>query len=418
MKAQFTIVLVLLCVLAIPVPAQEVEFNYEGRVTVDGMPYTGPGYFKFAIVNGDGSITYWSNDGTSTAGSEPAAAVVTDVTDSVFNVIIGDASQANMQPLEASIFNGYEQVFLRVWFSDASIGFEHLPPDRRITNPALLGLLSFDEIHLYVNPDTGDDAYSGLSPGHPKRTIQAAWNTLPPMIRRDATIHLADGIYREEVFLKGKTVIGDATIAIVGNETAPDSVRVTGADAEAETTPVRDNGFRIQDQRNLSIRGLRIDYCYVNGILAERDSVVTLKHCNVLHNYNGLTFNSAELIGDNIEVGDGLPTITSNPTGIRLFANALFTLSDSYVHDCYLGVDLTSGSVGKSVSGCTFDSCDGRGFNANGLGACSFRDPTNTISNCSVGIVVAHNSWVQGTPINFINNGTDSITNTGGQSPY
>jgi hypothetical protein len=49
--------------------------NYAGQVAVDGEAFDGNGLFKFAIVNDSGSTTYWSNDGTSTAGSEPNASV-------------------------------------------------------------------------------------------------------------------------------------------------------------------------------------------------------------------------------------------------------------------------------------------------------------------------------------------------------
>ena len=44
---------------------------YQGEVSVSGVPYTGNGYFKFAVVNAAGSTTFWSNDGTSSGGTEP-----------------------------------------------------------------------------------------------------------------------------------------------------------------------------------------------------------------------------------------------------------------------------------------------------------------------------------------------------------
>ena len=47
--------------------------NYQGRVAVGDPPvnFEGSGAFKFALVNADGTTTYWSNDDTSTAGSQP-----------------------------------------------------------------------------------------------------------------------------------------------------------------------------------------------------------------------------------------------------------------------------------------------------------------------------------------------------------
>jgi len=49
--------------------------DFQGRVAVDGVNFNGTGEFKFALVNGDGSATFWSNDGTSVGGSEPSNAV-------------------------------------------------------------------------------------------------------------------------------------------------------------------------------------------------------------------------------------------------------------------------------------------------------------------------------------------------------
>ena len=49
--------------------------NYAGQVTVNGEAFDGVGLFKFALVNADGTTTYWSNDGTSVDGSEPQASV-------------------------------------------------------------------------------------------------------------------------------------------------------------------------------------------------------------------------------------------------------------------------------------------------------------------------------------------------------
>jgi hypothetical protein len=64
---------------------------YQGEVQVGGTPYTGNGYFKFAVVNATG-ITYWSNDGTSTGGSEPTAAVQLAVNEGLFSVLLGDTT--------------------------------------------------------------------------------------------------------------------------------------------------------------------------------------------------------------------------------------------------------------------------------------------------------------------------------------
>src|SRR5437016_1908662 len=70
--------------------------NYQGRVQVGGVDFNGAGSFKFALVNGGGTLTYWSNDGTSTTGNEPAAAVSLTVAKGLYAVILGDTTITNM----------------------------------------------------------------------------------------------------------------------------------------------------------------------------------------------------------------------------------------------------------------------------------------------------------------------------------
>ena len=70
--------------------------TYQGRVSVNGTNFTGTGQFKFALVNAAGSVTYWSNDGTSSGGSAPTAFVSLGVTNGLFAVGLGDTSLANM----------------------------------------------------------------------------------------------------------------------------------------------------------------------------------------------------------------------------------------------------------------------------------------------------------------------------------
>jgi hypothetical protein len=45
--------------------------NYQGRVVVGTTNFNGRGKFKFALINAIGSTTYWSNDVTSSVGSQP-----------------------------------------------------------------------------------------------------------------------------------------------------------------------------------------------------------------------------------------------------------------------------------------------------------------------------------------------------------
>lgn len=75
--------------------------------------------------------TFWSNDGTSSAGSEPASFVGVAVQQGLFNVFLGDTNLANMQPVPPSVFLQAD-ARLRIWFSDGVSPFTQLSPDQRL----------------------------------------------------------------------------------------------------------------------------------------------------------------------------------------------------------------------------------------------------------------------------------------------
>ena len=105
--------------------------NYQGRVAVGNVNFDGTGQFKFALVNSDGSLTLWSNDGTSTAGSEPATAVALPVSRGLYSVLLGNIALPNMSALPTSAFANPD-VRLRVWFNDGTNGSQLLTPDQRL----------------------------------------------------------------------------------------------------------------------------------------------------------------------------------------------------------------------------------------------------------------------------------------------
>ena len=104
--------------------------NYQGRLVVSGTNFDGPGQFKFALVN-RGAAAFWSNDGTSSAGSQPVAAVSLPVRKGLYTVLLGDTSLANMAALPASVFTNSD-LRLRVWFNDGPHGFQLLSPDQPV----------------------------------------------------------------------------------------------------------------------------------------------------------------------------------------------------------------------------------------------------------------------------------------------
>ena len=104
--------------------------NYAGQVAVNGEAFDGNGLFKFALVNTDGTTTYWSNDGTSVDGSEPQVSVSVSVNGGLYAVLLGNTAQQGMGAIDPALFAQHTDAKLRVWFSDGVNGFQQLSPDR------------------------------------------------------------------------------------------------------------------------------------------------------------------------------------------------------------------------------------------------------------------------------------------------
>ena len=79
--------------------------------------------------------TYWSHDGTSSAGGEPASVVPVSVSQGLFTVGLGDTMIPNMSALPPQVLANSD-VRLRMWFNDGVNGFSQLSPDQRLTAAA------------------------------------------------------------------------------------------------------------------------------------------------------------------------------------------------------------------------------------------------------------------------------------------
>lgn len=134
--------------------------NYQGRAVVNSVNFDGAGQFKFALVNSDGSVSFWSNDGTSVAGSEPAAAVPLTVTKGLYSVLLGDVAVPNMGAIPAAAFANAD-VRLRVWFSDGVNGSQLLTPDERLAPASYLADGAVTTAAIAPNAVTGANIAAG-----------------------------------------------------------------------------------------------------------------------------------------------------------------------------------------------------------------------------------------------------------------
>ncbi len=105
--------------------------------------------------------TYWSNDGTSVAGSEPSAAVNVTVNSGLFTVVLGDTTLPNMAAISASLFN-QPDLQLRIWFNDGVNGFAALDPAQNLT-PAPYAVNAANGLVIQQNSDGAPNVIGGAS---------------------------------------------------------------------------------------------------------------------------------------------------------------------------------------------------------------------------------------------------------------
>ena len=136
--------------------------NYRGVVKVDGSRYEGTGYFKFAVTDKNNTVTYWTNDGT-TSG-EPLRAVAITVTNGVFTVPLGDASLTNMQALATNAF-ATSETYLHTYFSVDNKTFQELTPATQFLSvpyaysAETVGGKTWTEIEAEIKKNSGSSSF-------------------------------------------------------------------------------------------------------------------------------------------------------------------------------------------------------------------------------------------------------------------
>jgi len=112
--------------------------SYQGHIYEGDIPYNGTGYLKFAIVNDTGSITYWSNDGTSTSGSEPNSSIPLSFENGLFSIHLGDTNLPGMtECIDPSNFTD-PNTYLRLWFSPDNSTYIRMPDQKIAAVPYAL----------------------------------------------------------------------------------------------------------------------------------------------------------------------------------------------------------------------------------------------------------------------------------------
>jgi len=462
-KTKFFLLTLLLLITPIIATAQStnVTFDYTGLVRVSGTPYDGTGDFKLAIVSTNGMTTYWSNDGTSTAGSEPSTAISIPVTDGVFSINVGDTN-LGMDPINRALFNTQPNALrLRIWFNDGSSGFEQLNPDRRLNNIELLGLTTGDGgLNIYVDAINGADTNDGLTTGTAKATVQAGVDIVPASIDSPTVITVFPGDYRELVTINNVSIgSSDGSFRIIGEDLGTtDTIRITGSDDDVSA--VRDNIMVINSSDSMRVQGIHFDIAADRGVRV-RNSEVTFVDCEfsntddtVVDMTTGavVTLNNSLVRDSNNNGVSGFGNISLNivnstiqdinNSGVFVYDNARLAVTDSNIQNIgKVGVSLQTGAAAEllrttvdncglvatsgysidvihgaiaTIRSCTIDNGNTGGIRSFNNGTVRFRDNGDgdtTISNCVTGIKGELSSTVIDLGDNAFTFGSGNTTN-------
>jgi hypothetical protein len=109
--------------------AAPTQIDYQGRITIRKRPFTGTGYFKYAITPSSEATNYWANDGT--AVGVPATGCSQKVTEGRFSTLLGAPP---MQPIAPAALSQGEACFFRVWFSQDGLSFQELTPKQTLAS--------------------------------------------------------------------------------------------------------------------------------------------------------------------------------------------------------------------------------------------------------------------------------------------
>ncbi len=316
----------------------DVMFNYQGRVLVDGTAYTGVGEMKVAIITTSGTaISLWSNDGSSVAAAEPALSFPVQVIGGIFDIMVGDEA-VGMDGLHGILFNRDDELAVRVWFNDGVNGFQQLVPDRRLTNPRRLGINRIAEpLTVYVSDTAGNDLNDGLTTDTAKKTIQAAIDMLPKRIDATTTVDVADGTYAAFAvigFGQGKgllTIAGGPSVMPTMNANLP--VIISSSKGPAITIASSGTGVHVDQSSKVKIIGLqangfaigframnassliefefcRANQCTLQGILTDFGSLASVGSSLTDHCLEGIT------VGRNSMITTGNSVTESNTVGL------------------------------------------------------------------------------------------------------
>lgn len=244
------------------------EMDYQGKILVNDLPYTGSGFFKFAISDAGSTTNYWANDGTTTG--EPSGSITNAVYNGVFSVILGAAP---MTSIDAKIFGSGSSLYLRVWFSSGS-GFSEMLPSQKIVSGAYAmnaTLLEGSSSATIVSTATNAITLGGDVTGLPQA------NSIAPGAIVDADVNASAGIQGSKLQPASTTNFGAVQLAAGATGTAVIATGHPSLNAFSTVNSIvagaPNSGFGIVSGGGLSVGVVGTNIVLTVGALPNLDNV-------------------------------------------------------------------------------------------------------------------------------------------------
>lgn len=287
--------------------------------------------------------TFWSNDGTSANGSEPSAAVPVPINNGLFTVVLGDTTLANMEAIDASLFN-QPNLQLRIWFSDNGSSFSLLDPPQPLT------AAPYSDYAVTSSNITGQILASQLS--GPIANNQLASNSI--------TLNPGTGLSGGgTVALGGTTTFNNTGVTSV---TSSNGITVSAANgavtiSSTATTNNVPNSIVMRDSNgNLSASNVTVSGALNLASTAASIQVEGFQFLSAPGTQNAFVGNAGNLSvtgGQNVGVGSlalAAGTTASRNTAVGVFAQFETAVGSDNVAVGYAALGhLTNGSVNTAV---------------------------------------------------------------------
>jgi hypothetical protein len=186
---------------ASPHAAAPQTLHFQGRVSVDGIPFSGTGHFRFALVDAADAVRWTSAPDTSPADGQPDTATNLPVTKGLYAVELG----AGLEPLPPDLFSTHADLRLRVWFDDGVHAVQLLSPDQPLAAvPYARHSASADQAQSAVSAQSAQSAQSAVTVTGPVSAAQVsgmlALGQLPATVARLDSTPTFTGTVRAPAF--------------------------------------------------------------------------------------------------------------------------------------------------------------------------------------------------------------------------